>query len=367
MRPALPKAAGCCGCELCAALCPKEAIQMQPDAEGFLYPEIDETLCNGCGLCTKRCPALSPPAKISHNLAAYGGGWLGEEKLRQSASGGAASALAEATLAAGGVVYGAAYAPGFRAAHYLRVTSREGLAPLKSSKYIQARKNGVYRQVLWEMRRPGRKVLFVGLPCEAAALRAFLQGRESEGLLICELFCYGVGSPKVGQLYLDRLEADYGSEITAFSVRHKKDGWTPAYLRAVFRNGKEHLGRFYQTDYGYAFTKMARPSCYQCRFKGEHRVADLSLGDFWGLSPQHPGYNPLGVSAILANTPNGVKALQTLPGDFYLFETTPLEILRHNPIVQASRPADGRAEYAARFVREGLFPPPNGVYGNEDY
>lgn len=32
----------CCGCTACYAICPKQAISMQPDEEGFDYPVIDE-------------------------------------------------------------------------------------------------------------------------------------------------------------------------------------------------------------------------------------------------------------------------------------------------------------------------------------
>ena len=35
----------CCGCTACYAICPKSAISMQTDEEGFLYPVIDEELC----------------------------------------------------------------------------------------------------------------------------------------------------------------------------------------------------------------------------------------------------------------------------------------------------------------------------------
>ena len=32
----------CCGCTACYAICPKEAISMVEDEEGFGYPQIDE-------------------------------------------------------------------------------------------------------------------------------------------------------------------------------------------------------------------------------------------------------------------------------------------------------------------------------------
>jgi len=45
----------CCGCTACYAVCPKGAISMQPDEEGFLYPVIDEGKCVCCYKCLKVC------------------------------------------------------------------------------------------------------------------------------------------------------------------------------------------------------------------------------------------------------------------------------------------------------------------------
>ena len=41
----------CCGCTACMSVCPKAAIEMKEDFEGFLYPELDESKCINCGLC----------------------------------------------------------------------------------------------------------------------------------------------------------------------------------------------------------------------------------------------------------------------------------------------------------------------------
>ena len=46
----------CCGCTACYATCPKNAINMQEDEEGFEYPCIDETKCVGCYMCLNVCP-----------------------------------------------------------------------------------------------------------------------------------------------------------------------------------------------------------------------------------------------------------------------------------------------------------------------
>ncbi|MDR0288143.1 MAG: 4Fe-4S binding protein, partial [Clostridiales bacterium] len=38
----------CTGCSACYSICPIHCISMQEDAEGFLYPVIDEGKCTQC-------------------------------------------------------------------------------------------------------------------------------------------------------------------------------------------------------------------------------------------------------------------------------------------------------------------------------
>lgn len=45
----------CCGCGACYSVCPKNAIFMVKDEEGFLYPQIKESLCIRCGVCKSVC------------------------------------------------------------------------------------------------------------------------------------------------------------------------------------------------------------------------------------------------------------------------------------------------------------------------
>ena len=46
----------CCGCSACYAICPKQAITMEKDDEGFEYPKVDYDKCIGCLRCVYVCP-----------------------------------------------------------------------------------------------------------------------------------------------------------------------------------------------------------------------------------------------------------------------------------------------------------------------
>lgn len=46
----------CCGCTACYAACPRDAIMMVKDEEGFEYPRIQAEKCVACHKCISVCP-----------------------------------------------------------------------------------------------------------------------------------------------------------------------------------------------------------------------------------------------------------------------------------------------------------------------
>ena len=105
----------CCGCSACQDVCPKNAITMVEDKEGFLYPAIYETKCVDCGMCYKVCPNINVKPKESL-LKAYAAYYKNEEIRFKSSSGGIFSLIAEDILKKNGIVYGAAFDENFEVA-----------------------------------------------------------------------------------------------------------------------------------------------------------------------------------------------------------------------------------------------------------
>ena len=56
------KKENCCGCWACENICPKKAIEMHEDEEGFLFPSINREFCIGCHLCEQVCPVKKQSA-----------------------------------------------------------------------------------------------------------------------------------------------------------------------------------------------------------------------------------------------------------------------------------------------------------------
>lgn len=133
--PQLAPRERCTGCAACCNGCPKGAIRMVPDREGFLYPQVTDG-CVQCGHCTHICPVLKQREPRTEPAAFIV--WNGDEAVRRnSTAGGAFSALAEYVLEGGGVVFGAALDSGLRVSH-IAVKNLHDLPQLRGSKPVQS-------------------------------------------------------------------------------------------------------------------------------------------------------------------------------------------------------------------------------------
>ncbi len=334
----------CCGCGACSNACPKAAISMQDDEWGFLYPLIDKDKCIDCGKCLKVCP-LKNQCPNKQEKECYAASSKNEQYLRASSSGAIFPEIAHYFYQNMGVVYGAAYKRD--SSHKLYVThirteDEKELATIQNSKYVQSQMRSVFKDVKNDLMN-NRKVLFSGTPCQVAALYSYL-GHKHDNLYTIETICHGTPSRKLFQDYLDLMEKKLNGTIETISFRDKKRGWgkTP---KIVYRDRdghkKERVMQFYGSSYFLLFLRgdILRESCYDCIFANEDRVADITLGDFWGIEREHPSYltngggkidRNKGVSCIIVNSEKGKKLVGDISDRIYIFDSAFSKITPHN-------------------------------------
>ena len=342
----------CCGCEACVNICPKNVLEMKPDAEGFVYPVIaHESQCVGCRICVNVCPVKHASEISSRFRKAYAGYAIDETEIAKSASGGLATLIAKQAISRGGIVYGVAYDADFRGASYVRASSGAELQALRGSKYAQSRKRDVYKQISDDLKE--REVLFIGTPCDVYAVKRYFP--NAPRLTLVALICHGPTSPSVQSSFCDELEKEYGSKIVEFNLRGKKNGaWKPYYIQAKFENGKVFEKPFIETNYDPAFIFFKRPSCSICQFKSTRFAADLLIGDFHAAAPGAVEYHRSGVSSALSLTERGDAIMRELADVFKTFdvsiERSTSQAAVHSSIVSTI----DRPEFARRLNECGL-------------
>lgn len=313
----------CFGCEACKNICPKKAIVMEEDIEGFRYPKVNHDKCINCNLCKKVCP-YSKVDEIKYNFKHYAwGGYNKDENiLNDSTSGGAFFAIVNSYCDNNYVIFGAK-SEGLSVKHDY-ITDKNKINLFQKSKYSQSIIGDSYitaKKFLEE----GKKVLFSGTPCQIAGLKFFLRNKEYDNLLTIEVVCEGVPSPLFIRKYNNYIHQKYKFNIKNIDYRYKdkcnflfqKQGkWDFQVMKTELENGKVlKIDRWFNPFWSIWLNHlMSRPSCYNCQFTTNKRVADITLGDLWGVHIYCKNlYNKnKGSSLIIANSPKGKKALDEM-------------------------------------------------------
>lgn len=345
----------CTGCHSCVNACGKKAISMQPDSFGFLYPHIDTMLCVDCGLCTKVCPVNHPP-KAVYPATAYAVQSKDRADLMSSTSGGAASVFSQYVISQGGVVYGCS---GLDITHicHTRIDAILDLNQLKGSKYVQSEISFVFQQVKEDL-KAGKKVLFIGTPCQVAGLKNFLHV-DYEILITVDLVCHGVPSQ---QLLLNNVED--GSYLQQkCRVFFRKKGKKETDLKyGVYVKGADSL--IYSKNYpkdkyimGFMQGLFHRNSCYSCHWADSNRCSDITVGDFWGLGKVKNIKidKGLGVSEVLLNTKKGISFFEECKPLFYYEQRQVQEAVTGNAQLQyPSKRHPLYYQFQQLYVKEGF-------------
>lgn len=324
----LPDIEQCFGCGACVDVCAHSAISLEEDVNGFYCPSVNTQLCVGCGLCERVCPSLHSE-RIPRNdflSADVFAAWAEDDALIvHSASGGVFAQVAyEFLQQPNRIVFGASLDEKSRVRH-VGVEDVSNLVKLQNSKYQQSNATGVYREVKRALSL-NKEVLFSGTPCQVAGLYCFLGG-EKPGLYTMEVVCHGVPSNYLAQLSLRLHDAS-----CIMSYRTKSLGWARG-NRTTYGLGNGDVLEIerYRKDFhfrSYLSFLWLRRTCRTCPFAQVNRVADITMGDFWGCDVRKYN-NPMGVSLLLVNNKRG-ESLVEATKFLYKKRTTWREVLSHN-------------------------------------
>ena len=320
----------CSGCTACFAICPKDAITMQSDLEGFKYPVVEKNKCIDCGVCSKVCPLDNAQSNFEEDKTSFACSAKDKNFARQSSSGGVFAILANMYVKEQAVIYGAAFDDNLNVCH-IRADKKDELKSLYTSKYVQSDMGNAFRQVKGDLDN-GKKVLFAGTPCQVAGLKSYLQ-KDYLNLLSVDFICHGVPSPLVWQRYIIAMEKKLNNKITEISFRDKKDGWKNYYFKLSTANGDVFYEKHGENIYMKGFLKdlYLRPSCYDCKFKTLHRASDITLADFWGIEKIIPEINvEKGVSLCWASSEKGKQVLADVLKRTDYYEVKLREAIKHN-------------------------------------
>lgn len=317
----------CTGCYGCLNTCPvHKAIEFKMTDEGFYKPFVTNE-CVHCGYCQEGCPVIK---KVNNNqkedLEVYSC-WSKDEKIiKESSSGGIFSELAKFYLENNGVVFGAKWENG-EVVHTSVKTLKE-LEKLKKSKYLQSKVENSYQEVK-EFLKNGKKVLFVGTPCEIAALNTITQDKN---LLTVDVVCHGIPSYSAYKKYVTEvLKSDYKKVDVNF--RNKETGWENYSI--TFKENekviKEHLHGEDIWFKGFLSDIYLNSPCYNCEFRTMPRFADITLGDFWGVPEEIK--NQKGTSVVMVNSKKGKEIFEKIKEKINYKEINFETVHRGNPCI----------------------------------
>ena len=286
--------AKCTGCRVCESLCPKSAIK-NIDTLETVYEEIDEEVCIKCGLCEKVCPIHNQTEKV-YPIRWYQG-WAKESNVRRtSSSGGIAAAITQAFIAEGGYVCSCCFEKG--SFSFFVTNNEEKAKKFAGSKYVKTSPYDVYveiRQLLEE----GNRLLFIGLPCQVAALKNYIPIPRQNKLYCIDLICHGTPSQKLLNVFLNQHHVNT-NQLEELSFRSKQGMGLNVETIAVKGTVDNYLISFLNA---LNYTE----GCYNCGFACTQRCSDITLGDNWGTELKEE--LPKGLSLVLCMTKKGEELI----------------------------------------------------------
>lgn len=292
----------CTSCQMCAAVCPKNAIKVVLDDNGFYRPSIDDVRCVDCGICTKVCYKFDTQIEAfeKDKLAGtklYGAYAKDRNIVANTTSGGLADVLACQLIREGYKCVGVVYDSEHDVAIDKIVASEDELKEFRGSKYIQSYTLTAFKEIVKNSKN--EKYAVFGTPCHIYALDKYLrQHKVRERHMLIDLYCHGCPSMNVWKKYIQGIKEKIAQgRIDNANFRSKIRGWGNFYVVVLvdgkpvyYSNNKDN--EFFDLFFS---DQVLNEACNDCLLRSTLAYTDIRLGDFWG---KQYVLNNTGVSAI---------------------------------------------------------------------
>lgn len=353
----IEKSEKCTVCGACKSICPKNAIIFQEDSIGARSPFVDNTICIDCGLCEKVCPIDKNFDFLSVNkvYAAFSNHC---EIYDKSASGGIASEIYAFALKNGYFSMGTFFDRKV-GVYFKEIKTYEDLQWACNSKYVFSDAFDIFEKY-YEKLRYGKSCIFIGLPCQCAGLKNYINLKNFhllEKLFLIDIVCHGVPTWKFLNQHLTRIENKKKSITKTMSFRNKQ-----GYIIQCFDDFENefYCKSMHKAEvYGKAFLNslIFRNNCYQCFYAKKERITDLTLGDFDGLGSELPYNRTVDiVSCVLVFTEKGKSLLNMISNNLTIEERPVNEVFKFN--YQLNFPSimhKNRKSFIKRYIKTQNF------------
>lgn len=304
----------CMACGACENICPKNCVIRQSEDTFFLMQKGEG--CINCGLCEKVCPVNNCP-EDNYPLKAYAAWSLNDKIRKESASGGIATTIYKYAYKNNILTVGAYMDEKFECRLKI-LEEKKDLNNFQNSKYTYSYPDTIYRQV-GNAIASGRKVIFIGLPCQIGALKNYFEIKklDMDKLITIDLICHGTPMPNYLQQHVKSIEDRNNQKYEYCYFRDPKfDTINFAYTLYTDKDKEPAYVRFVDQDdvyqIGYHEALIYRDCCYTCQYAKTPRTGDLTIGDFHVRDVDECDIDIENVSLILTNTDKGRKFLNDL-------------------------------------------------------
>lgn len=331
----------CSGCSACYSVCPKNAIEIKLDEDGFYKAFIDNEKCINCGKCKKVCVRFKENEKYEPAELEKGKLYSAQSKnidvINTCTSGGIAYEIAKYGIENGYKIAGVIYNYKENNAETIITDKLEELEKIKGSKYIQANPTKAFYEIINVCKKSKEaKYIVFGTPCQIAGLRkAVNECNLQNDIIMVDLFCHGVPTYLAWNQYIKWLKEKQKIEIIDKVVfRSKHIGWHDFCMEV-----QSDRNTYYKCAEGDLFYKaffdniLLNQSCFDCDVRMNLSYADLRLGDYWGKRYKN---RQDGVSAVLSLTNKGKKLIQEIVNN------NSIEILEETTVKECMESQSGK-------------------------